>query len=157
MLARQHPFTHSLVSAGLGNYGRGGFSPIIDSIHELLNAPNLSVSNVFRRLSLLSIRYARSQTTKSLDLWPGLFSVDFTFLDKISSIEPRKLAELMTDEHTMFFTALCDDGGPKPGHLEELYERGRWLSDSVRECALTDDSLATRLVKIAKVSHVASM
>jgi hypothetical protein len=117
-------------------------------IQDLLTDEQLSVIEVFKRFALLKVRYEGAQSSEPLETWDGQLSCDFTFLDKIVSVDPWEFVRAITDKHQELFLALRDEDYPHSDRLSSIIRGGECLSNYVAECALTKDSLAEKMSQI---------
>jgi hypothetical protein len=64
-----------------------------------------------------------------------------------------QLAQSMTEEHKDLFKIYCDENFPRSDCLSVIDEEYKCLSNTVRECAVADDSLVEKLAILQEVSH----
>lgn len=149
MLAHRYPLLYNLISTAPNPHS---FESIFASIQDLLARDDLSVTNVFRRFAVLSIRYEDARSPEKVESWDGQLSSEFTFLDEISSAPPLVIVNSMTDRHSALFAALKEDDYPSSDRLQFITDTWDRLSKNIKECALADHALVNKLARIEIVS-----
>lgn len=129
-----------------------GFDSIFATVQDLIARDDLSITNIFRRFAVLSVRYEDARGLEKCEAWDGRLSSEFTFLDEISSATPVDVVTTMIERHSALFAALREEDYPRSDRIRFISDTWDRLSKSTRECALADGGLVSKLAGIETVS-----
>ncbi|KAH6675893.1 hypothetical protein B0J14DRAFT_637342 [Halenospora varia] len=102
------------------------------------------------QLAILARRYQHMRYKEEVD-WSRL-GTDFSFLERITSTGPKKLATSITDTECTYFSQLCaQDFLKNPKQVASVY-KARWsaLSDEIDEYATAIPDLGKSIFEVAK-------
>ncbi|CAG8973644.1 hypothetical protein HYALB_00002210 [Hymenoscyphus albidus] len=142
ILRSRSPLAYWVVSTALRCFDAvpdpfDALNAILGPIQDVFESKDLSVTQMLKRLAILSVIYYDKVVCEEDGKWESLLSADFCFLDRISIQSPGALAELITSEDEACFRKFS---------VELLDSKDfilRWakLADNVKACCTVDRNL----------------
>lgn len=154
-LRDRHPLAHWIISTALTgspSTPRDALLLFSDPVLKEFSRRDDNLISIFQRLSILSFRYDQKIVRATEVDWHEPFPTHFSFFEDVCRSSLQVLTTSITEDVAALFyhvspADVCD-------HTTRLRHIGRhWstLADKIAECAVADDDLVPRLLRIAEV------
>jgi hypothetical protein len=108
--------------------------------------------SIFQRLSILSFRYDRNIVRATEVDWHEPFPTHFSFFEDVCRSGLQVLTTSITEDvAALFYHVSPADVCDHTTHLRHIGRHWSTLADEIAECAVADDGLVPRLLRIAEV------